>query len=74
MISGTILKRALSGKLNIISHKKQAMDVMMLPSFEETGFSLPYDAESKLVQNLKTIFLILSGAAVQKYQTEIKEE
>jgi hypothetical protein len=46
----------------------------MTPSFEEPDTSDPLAAEKLLLRNLKTLFLILSGSAVQKFGVKLQRE
>lgn len=46
----------------------------MTPSFEELDDSILFAAEKALLKNLKTLFLILAGTAVQKYMDDLAEE
>ena len=52
----------------------KAFESLMTPSFDELDDSLPFAAEKALVENLKTLFLILAGSGVQKYMDKIADE
>jgi len=71
IITGWLLKRAMSGRLPLRPAIKKTMDeVMAGPSFEEPEGAL--GAEQKIVSNAKKLFMLAAGAASQKYQQEIK--
>ena len=46
----------------------------MTPSFEELDDSVPFAREKVLLKNLKTLFLILAGAAVRKFMIKLQDE
>jgi len=74
LIPGTILRRAMKGDLPITKEAMKAMEAMMTPSLDEIDPSVPFAAEKATLANLKRAFLVVSGAAVQKFQDRIKDE
>ena len=74
LIPGMILRKSMKGELPLQREAMKAFESLMTPSFEEIDDSLPFAREKALVGNLKTVFLILSGAAVQKYMTQLQDE
>lgn len=74
LIPGILLARAMKGEIPLQREAMKAFESLMTPSFEELDDSIPYAAEKALVANLKQAFLVLSGAAVQKFQAKIKDE
>jgi butyryl-CoA dehydrogenase len=74
LIPGTILRRAMKGDLPITKEAMKAMEAMMTPSLDEIDPSVPFAAEKVTLANLKRAFLVVSGAAVQKYQEKLKDE
>ncbi|TNF50818.1 MAG: acyl-CoA dehydrogenase [Deltaproteobacteria bacterium] len=74
LIPGMILKKSLKGELPLQSEAMKAFESLMTPSFEELDDSIPFAAEKALLKNLKTLFLILAGTAVQKYMTKLADE
>jgi alkylation response protein AidB-like acyl-CoA dehydrogenase len=74
LIPGTILRRAMKGDLPITKEAMKAMEAMMTPSLDEIDPSVPFAAEKATLANLKRAFLVVSGAAVQKFQDKIKDE
>jgi len=74
LIPGMVLRKAQKGELPLQSEAMKAFQSLMTPSFEELDIADPVAAEKALVKNLKTLFLILSGAAVQKYGDKLQQE
>ena len=74
LIPGMILRKAMKGELPLQKEAMKAFESLMTPSFEEIDDSLPFAREKALVKSLKTLFLILSGAAVQKYMDKLQNE
>ena len=74
LIPGMILKKAMKGELPLQAESKKAFESLMTPSFEDVDDSDRFGSEKSLITNLKTLFLILAGAGVQKYMTKLGEE
>ncbi len=74
LIPGMILRKAMKGELPLQAEAMKAFESLMTPSFEELDESIPYVKEKALVKNLKTLFLILSGAGVQKFMDKLANE
>ncbi|MFO7982303.1 MAG: acyl-CoA dehydrogenase family protein [Desulfuromonadales bacterium] len=74
LIPGMILRKAMKGELPLQRESMKAFEQLMTPSFEEIDDSVPFAAEKVLLKNLKTLFLILSGAGVQKYMEKLQDE
>ena len=74
LIPGIILRKAEKGELPLQSEAMKAFESLMTPSFEEFDESVPFAAGKALLANLKTLFLILSGAGVQKFMDKIADE
>ncbi len=74
LTTGVILKKSMKGELPLQAEAMKAFEALMTPSFEELDESIPFIAEKTLLQNLKTLFLILAGNAVQKYMQKIENE
>ena len=73
IITGWLLKRAMSGQLALLPAIKKLMDeVMAGPSFAEAD-ERPLAAQRKLVENAKKIGLMVSGVASQKYMQQIAD-
>ncbi len=74
LIPGMILRKSMKGELPLQAAATKAFEALMTPSFEERDEAQPFARERALVNNLKTLFLILSGAAVQKFQLRLQDE
>src|SRR5690554_681801 len=75
LMVGMLLKRALKGEINIIEPAKAvSQELTAVPSFEAVDDSVPFAAEKVVLENLKKIFLMVAGKAVQTFQDKIEEE
>jgi alkylation response protein AidB-like acyl-CoA dehydrogenase len=74
IIPGTILKKGLKGELPLQSEAMKAFELLMTPSFDEIDEDELFAAEKLLIENLKNVFLVLAGTAVQKFMENIKDE
>ncbi len=74
LIPGMILKKSLKGELPLQAKAMEAFEALMTPSFDEIDDSVPFASEKALLQNLKTMFLILAGSAVQKFMDKLQNE
>jgi butyryl-CoA dehydrogenase len=73
IITGWLLKRAMSGQLPLLPAIKKTMDeVMAGPSFEELEGALA--AEAKTVSNAKKLSMLVAGAASQKYMQKLADQ
>lgn len=74
LIPGMILRKAMKGQLPLQSESMKAFESLMTPSFEDLDETILFVREKALIKNLKTLFLILAGAAVQKYMDKLANE
>ncbi|UFS70023.1 acyl-CoA dehydrogenase family protein [Geomonas sp. RF6] len=74
LIPGIMLARSMKGELPLSREAMKAFEALSTPSFEETDESLPFAREKALLANLKKAFLVVAGAAAQKFLLKIKEE
>jgi butyryl-CoA dehydrogenase len=73
IITGWLLKRAMSGQLPLLPAIKKTMDeVMASPSWEELEGTLA--AEQKIVGNAKKLSMLVAGAASQKYMQKLADQ
>jgi butyryl-CoA dehydrogenase len=73
IITGWLLKRAMSGQLALLPAIKKTMDeVMSGPSFDELAGTLT--AEQKIVSNAKKLSMLVAGAASQKYMQKLADQ
>jgi len=72
LIPGTLLKRAMTGRIDLLGPAQRATDALMggdLPEFDG-----PFAAEEASLANSRTATLLLVGAAVQRYGTALEHE
>jgi alkylation response protein AidB-like acyl-CoA dehydrogenase len=74
LIPGMILRKAMKGQLPLQSEAMKAFESLMTPSFDELDESILFVREKELIKNLKTLFLILAGAGVQKFMDKLAHE
>lgn len=68
-----LIKRAMKGQLDLLGPAQAvAKEFMSLPSFSKPDFSAYMSEEKNLIARLKKVFLMVSGAALQKYMADIK--
>lgn len=72
---GMLIKRAMKGELDLLSPAMAiGKELMGIPSFEVPDYSAFMSEEKALIANLKKVFLMVSGAALQKYMMEIEKQ
>jgi len=74
LIPGIMLARSMKGELPLSREAMKAFEALSTPSFEELDESVPFAREKVLLANLKKAFLVVAGAAVQKFLLRIKDE
>ncbi len=74
LIVDMMLKRAMKGELDLMGPATAvANELMSIPDFAEDE-GKPFDAEKKILQNLKKATLMVAGAAVQKLMMSLSKE
>jgi len=72
---GMLIKRAMKGQLDLLTPAMAiSKELIGIPSFEIPDYSEFMSEEKALIANLKKVFLMVSGAALQKYMTEIEKQ
>jgi len=70
---GMLIKKAMKGHVDLLGPAYAVKEELMgIPSFEVSDFSEPLNLEVDLIQRLKKVFLMVAGAAVEKYGTELE--
>jgi alkylation response protein AidB-like acyl-CoA dehydrogenase len=74
LITGQLLKRATKGQLPLIAAAQKLLgELLSFPSEDEDEGS-PLAVERRLVSNAKSIFLLTSGVALQKYHDKMADQ
>ncbi len=72
---GMLIKRAMKGQLDLMTPAMAiSKELMGIPSFEVPDYSELLTEEKAVIANLKKVFLMVSGAALQKYMMEIEKQ
>jgi alkylation response protein AidB-like acyl-CoA dehydrogenase len=74
IITGWLMKSAMSGKLALMPAIKKLMDEVMSGPSEKVEREGPLADELNLLANAKKLTLFVAGAATQKYMAQIAEE
>ncbi len=74
LIPGMFLKKAMKGQLPLQAEATKAFESLMTPNFDEIDDTILFGHEKVLLANLKTLFLIIAGAAVQKHMMNLAKE
>ena len=70
---GMLVKKAMKGHVDLLGPAtKVGEELMGIPSFETPDFSELFAEEKDLLKRLKKVFLMVAGAAVQKYGPELE--
>src|SRR5882757_7294393 len=74
IITGFLLKRAMSGQLPLMPAIKKLMDEVLSGPSSVEEIEGPLSEERKLIANAKKLSLFVAGAATQKYMQAIQEQ
>ncbi len=71
---GMLIKKAMKGHVDLLGPATAvANELTSIPSFDKPDYTALFSEEKSIVANLKKIFLMVAGAALQKYGQEIEE-
>ncbi len=71
---GMLIKKAMKGHVDLLTPATAvAKELTSIPSFETPDYSVLFAEEKQIIVNLKKLFLMVSGAALQKYGEEIEK-
>ncbi|MGS2763303.1 acyl-CoA dehydrogenase family protein [Sinomicrobium sp. M5D2P9] len=71
---GMLVKKAMKGHVDLLSPAKSVADELMgIPSFDTPDYSELFSEEKEMIGKLKKVFLMVAGAAVQKYGPTLEE-
>jgi alkylation response protein AidB-like acyl-CoA dehydrogenase len=69
---GMLIKKALKGHVDLLGPASKVQEELMgIPSFETPDYSELFSEEKEMVGKLKKAFLMVAGAAVQKYGMDL---
>ncbi len=72
---GMLLKKAMKGHVDLLGPATSVgQELTGIPSFDKPDYSELFAEEKEILQNLKKIFLMVAGSAVQKFGAELEEE
>ncbi len=74
IITGWLLKRAMSGQIPLLPAIKKLMDEVLSGPGSGDGHEGPLAAERALMANMKKIALFISGSASQKYMQALADQ
>lgn len=69
---GMLIKKAMKGHVDLLGPAMKVQEELMgIPSFDTPDYSELFSEEKAIVANLKKVFLMVAGSAVQKYGPEL---
>lgn len=69
---GMLIKKAMKGHVDLLGPAMKVQEELMgIPSFDAPDFSELFSEEKVIVANLKKVFLMVAGSAVQKYGPDL---
>ncbi len=74
LIPGTLLRKAMKGEIPLQREVMKAVESLLSPPSDEADLSAPFAAEKAALASLKKAFLVVAGAAVQRYRAALKDE
>jgi alkylation response protein AidB-like acyl-CoA dehydrogenase len=75
LIPGTLLKRAMTGRLDLLGPARRAQEALLAgPTADASAPAGPFAAEHRLVDGLRQATLLLAGAAVQRFGTTLDQQ
>lgn len=71
---GMLVKKAMKGHVDLLGPAQAvAAELTGIPSFETPDYSALFSEEKDIIARLKKVFLMVAGAAVQKYGPDLEE-
>ena len=71
---GMLIKKAMKGHVDLLNPAMAVKDELMgIPSFDTPDYSELFSEEKEMLGKLKKVFLMIAGAAVQKFGPQIEE-
>ncbi len=73
IIPATLMRKAMKGEIALIQAAQKLQEELMMPIMADMSDELLAEQEN-LIENMKKVFLMVSGTAVQKYGEAIQKE
>ena len=71
---GMLVKKAMKGHVNLLGPAQAVADELTgIPSFDKPDYTELFAEEKEMIANLKKIFLMVAGSAVQKFGPDLEE-
>ncbi|NNK87369.1 MAG: acyl-CoA dehydrogenase [Flavobacteriaceae bacterium] len=71
---GMLVKKAMKGHVDLLGPATKVADELMgIPSFDTPDYSELFSEEKEMIAKLKKVFLMVAGAAVQKFGPQLEE-
>jgi alkylation response protein AidB-like acyl-CoA dehydrogenase len=71
---GMLIKKAMKGHVDLITPAMKVQEELMgIPSFDTPDYSELFSEEKEIIGKLKKAFLMVAGAAVQKYGPDLEK-
>src|SRR5690554_4050569 len=71
---GMLVKKAMKGHVDLLNPAQAVQEELMgIPSFDTPDYSELFAEEKEMVAKLKKVFLMVAGAAVQKFGPDLEE-
>lgn len=71
---GMLVKKAMKGHVDLLGPAMKVQEELLsIPSFDTPDYSVLLSEEKEMIAKLKKVFLMVAGAAVQKFGTELEE-
>lgn len=72
---GMLIKKAMKGHVDVLTPALAVKEELMgIPSFDTPDFSELFSEEKSIIKNLKKLFLMVAGAALEKYGEKIEQQ
>jgi alkylation response protein AidB-like acyl-CoA dehydrogenase len=70
---GMMIKKAMKGHVDLLGPANEVKEELTgIPSFESPDYSTPLSEEKAMIKKMKKTFLMVAGAAMQKYGEDIE--
>ena len=71
---GMLVKKAMKGHVDLLNPAMKVQEELMgIPSFDTPDYSELFAEEKQILANLKKVFLMVAGAALQKFGPELEK-